>query len=60
MTNRTISQNWKTFPGARLHTQLNNELNSAHVSGSFLGDTFISDLGEIGTTTNSLFEIFQN
>jgi len=60
MSNRTLSQNWKTFPGARLHTQLNNDLNSAHVTGSFLGNTFISDLGNIGKTTNSLFEIFQN
>ena len=60
MSNRTISQNWKTFPGARLHTQLNSELNSAHVTGSFLGSTFISDLGDIGKTTNSLFEIFDN
>ena len=60
MSNRTLSQNWKTFPGARLHTQLNNELNSAHVTGSFLGNSFTSDLGNIGKTTNSLFEIFQN
>jgi hypothetical protein len=60
MTNRTISENWKTFPGARLHTSLNSTLNSASVAGSFLGNSFTSDLGNIGTTTNSLFEMFQN
>lgn len=60
MSNRELSEDWKTFPGARLHTQLNSDLNSAHVEGSFLGNSFTSDLGEIGKTTNSLFEMFQN
>jgi len=60
MSNRTLSQNWKTFPGARLHTQLNSELSSAHVTGTFLGNSFTSDLGDIGKMANSLFEIFQN
>ena len=60
MSNKIISNDWRTFPGARLHTQLNSDLNSAHVEGSFLGDSFTSDLGNIGKTTNSLFEMFQN
>jgi hypothetical protein len=57
---KKISDDWKTFPGARLHTQVNSDLNSAHVTGSFLGNSFTSDLGEIGKTTNSLFEMFKN
>lgn len=60
MSSRTLSQDWRTFPGARLHTQLNSELNSAHVEGTFLGNSFTSDLGNIGKTTNSLFEMFEN
>lgn len=60
MSNKTLSEDWRTFPGARLHTQLNSDLNSAHVEGSFLGNSFTSDLGNIGKTTNSLFEMFQN
>ena len=60
MSNRTISEDWRTFPGARVHTQQHSDLNSAHVEGSFLGNSFTSDLGDIGKTTNSLFEMFQN
>jgi hypothetical protein len=60
MSNRTINDDWKTFPGARLHTQLNSNTNSAHVEGSFLGNSFTSDLGDIGTVTDSLFEMFKD
>jgi hypothetical protein len=60
MSNKTLSEDWRTFPGARLHTQLNSDLNSAHVSGSFFGNSFISDLGNSGKTTDSLFEMFRN
>jgi hypothetical protein len=60
MTDRSKSEDWKTFPGARLHTQLTTTLDSASFTGSFLGNSFTSDLGDIGTNTNSLFEIFQN
>jgi hypothetical protein len=60
MSNRTVSENWRTFPGARVHTSDNNDTNSASVTGTFLGSDFYSDLGDIGTNKNSLFEMFDN
>jgi len=60
VSNRSLSENWKTFPGARLHTSAKSDSNSASVTGSFLGSDFYSDLGNIGTNQNSLFEMFDN
>lgn len=59
-SNRTVSEDWKTFPGGRLHTSANSDTSSASVTGSFLGSDFYSDSGDIGTNNNSLFEMFDN
>jgi len=59
-SNRSVSEDWRTFPGARVHTSANSDSSSASVAGSFLGTNFYSDLGNIGTNHNSLFEMFDN
>ena len=59
-SNRSHAEDWKTFPGGRLHTQTISDLNSASSTGSLLGTSFDAQKGDIGTTSNSLFEIFQN
>lgn len=59
-SSRSSQDTWRTLEGARFHTQANTALNSATAGGSFFGIAINTEAGNIGTDSNSLFEVFPN